>query len=495
MRRQEPPKPSARLSSAERRRPHPHAAARRTEAAALHRLLERRPGLDRDEGLEKDRTRRYDTANGLAADLQRHLNNEPVVARPPSRSYRVRKFVARHRLGVAAAATILLVIVGSAGVIAAQAARVVRERDRATLEAAKATTINEFLQDMLSSADPTATGSRTVTVVDALAAAERRLETALLTQPEVASALRRTLASTYRGLGDWAHAEKILRASVEKNRTSGRRQDLALDLGDLGSVLRDGGKYDEALGAEREAIDLARGSGVAPRIIANFQFVLAETLRQRGDHDAAQDLAGQVLDELTKTLGPDSVELGPSQRQLAQIANDKGDFALAERLYQQSLETERRHRGPRHPKTVGVLNDLGTIYIEKNEFDKALATYQEITSIQRETLGNAHPELASSLENLANVLYRMKRYSEATALLEEVLTIRKQAFGEDSMQVARTTFNLGMVYTTVGDLTKADQMLPVGVARLGRALGPEHPESRRGVPRSVRAAPGTRAAA
>ncbi len=77
--------------------------------------------------------------------------------------------------------------------IAAQAARVVRERDRAALEAAKASSINEFLQEMLSAADPNAAGSRTVTVVSALAAAERRLDTALVAQPEVASALRRTL--------------------------------------------------------------------------------------------------------------------------------------------------------------------------------------------------------------------------------------------------------------------------------------------------------------
>jgi serine/threonine protein kinase/lipopolysaccharide biosynthesis regulator YciM len=472
----DPPKPSARLSSVRADARTRIAASRQTDATTLRRLLERDLDWIALKAIEKDRARRYDTANTLAGDLQRYLSNEPVTARPPSRSYWVRKFVARHRFGVAAAATILLVMVGSAGVIAAQAARVVRERDRATLEAAKATTINEFLQDMLSSADPTATGSRTVTVVDALAAAERRLDTALVTQPEVASALRRTLAGTYRGLGEWAHAEKILRASADKNRASGRRQDLALDLGDLGNVLRDEGKYDEALAAEREAIDIGRGSGVAPERIANFQFVLAETLRQRGEYDAAQQLASQVLDERMKMVGPDSGELGPHQRQLGTIAAAKGDFALAERLYQQSLETERRHRGPRHPRTVGVLNDLGAMYIEKGEFEKALATYQEITSIQRETLGNAHPELASSLENLANVQYRMKRYPEATGQLEEVLTIRKQAFGEESMPVARTTFNLGMVYTTVGDLAKADQTLPDGVARLRRALGSEHPD-------------------
>ena len=56
--------------------------------------------------LEKDRTRRYETANGLAADVQRYLNNEPVVARPPSRLYRLRKLARRHQGAVLAAAAV-----------------------------------------------------------------------------------------------------------------------------------------------------------------------------------------------------------------------------------------------------------------------------------------------------------------------------------------------------------------------------------------------------
>ncbi len=59
--------------------------------------------------LEKDRTRRYDTANGLAMDLKRHLSNEPVVARPPSRLYQFQKTMRRHKFGFAAAAGLIAV--------------------------------------------------------------------------------------------------------------------------------------------------------------------------------------------------------------------------------------------------------------------------------------------------------------------------------------------------------------------------------------------------
>jgi serine/threonine protein kinase/tetratricopeptide (TPR) repeat protein len=81
--------------------------------------------------LEKDRTRRYETANGLAVDLQRHLNNEPVVARPPSSVYRMRKFVRRNKLSVVAAAAIVLAILLGIGLATVGFFRARTERNRA----------------------------------------------------------------------------------------------------------------------------------------------------------------------------------------------------------------------------------------------------------------------------------------------------------------------------------------------------------------------------
>src|SRR5262249_12525764 len=69
--------------------------------------------------LEKDRTRRYETANGFAADVLRHLAHEPVVAAPPSRAYRMRKFVRKHRGAVIAASLVLLALLGGLAAVAA----------------------------------------------------------------------------------------------------------------------------------------------------------------------------------------------------------------------------------------------------------------------------------------------------------------------------------------------------------------------------------------
>ena len=134
IRESEPPKPSARWRTLAEAEQTTVARLRGTLPAQLSGLL--RGDLDWIvmRCLEKDRTRRYDTANGLAMDIQRHLRNEPVVARPPSTAYLLQKLIRRHRVGFAAAAAVLAVVILGAITTAAQATRALRaERDQTAL--------------------------------------------------------------------------------------------------------------------------------------------------------------------------------------------------------------------------------------------------------------------------------------------------------------------------------------------------------------------------
>jgi len=120
IREDEPKRPSTRLSALEMAEATTLSKHRREKLPALINLV--RGDLDWIvmKCLEKDRTRRYETANGLASDLARHLNNEPVIARPPSPTYKVSKFVRRNKLAVAAGAAVLLALMlglGSATVM------------------------------------------------------------------------------------------------------------------------------------------------------------------------------------------------------------------------------------------------------------------------------------------------------------------------------------------------------------------------------------------
>ena len=201
---------------------HRIAAARRTDTVTLRRSLERDLDWIALKAIEKDRTRRYDTANTLAADLQRHLNDEPVSARPPSRRYRLGKFVAasprgRRRRGDPRADRRLRH--RDPDSVRAGAART-RPRDVGGCEGADHQRLPAGHAELRESL----TGSRTVTVVEALTAANAGSTAAWFATGDC-RCCSPNVGMTYEGLGEYARAERILREAVDKSRASGRLQD------------------------------------------------------------------------------------------------------------------------------------------------------------------------------------------------------------------------------------------------------------------------------
>src|SRR5262249_38394857 len=133
IREEDPPRPSTRLSESKDSLPS-ISALRHTEPAKLTKLVRGELDWIVMKALEKDRNRRYETANGLAMDVQRYLADEPVLACPPSAGYRLRKFAWRYRRGLAAAGAFVLLLV--AAVVALTIALVAVDRERQQKEAA-----------------------------------------------------------------------------------------------------------------------------------------------------------------------------------------------------------------------------------------------------------------------------------------------------------------------------------------------------------------------
>jgi eukaryotic-like serine/threonine-protein kinase len=141
----EPPAPGLRYASLDAAAQTQIATLRDTEPASLRRQLRGELDWVVMRALEKDRDRRYETANGLTRDLERFLANEPVAASPPSRAYRARKFVRRHRAGVAFAAVVAVLLIGFAGAMGVQAERVARARDLAVVRQGQAEDLIGFM--------------------------------------------------------------------------------------------------------------------------------------------------------------------------------------------------------------------------------------------------------------------------------------------------------------------------------------------------------------
>ena len=188
---------------------------RGTDPPSLTRQLRGDPDAVVLKALEKDRKRRYGSPSELAADLGRYLRNEPVAAHPPSAWYRARKYIRRHRLGVAMAAAAVLLLAGFAVREIVQLQRITQERDHATRERDRADRITEFMINMFKVSDPSKARGNTVTARDVLDKASSDINVSLRDEPEVQAQLEQVMARTYANLGLYSRAHELGKAALD----------------------------------------------------------------------------------------------------------------------------------------------------------------------------------------------------------------------------------------------------------------------------------------
>ena len=266
IREEEPPKPSTRLSTAEGL---PKiAASRASEPRKLTGLVKGELDWVVMKALEKDRNRRYDTANDLAADIQRYLHNETVQACPVSAMYRFRKFARRHKFGVAASVAVAVaVLVGVAGTTAGMI-WALRERKTAQASAVHAETeavrseqVAQFLKDMLKGVAPSVALGRDTTmlreIVDQTAG---RVDRDLKDQPEVQIELLQTLGQVYLDLALYKEAEETARENLRLAHLHLGEENLAVadSMKQLGRALFFLRRLDESETVTRQAISMER---------------------------------------------------------------------------------------------------------------------------------------------------------------------------------------------------------------------------------------------
>ncbi|HEY6929035.1 MAG TPA: serine/threonine-protein kinase [Thermoanaerobaculia bacterium] len=428
--------------------------------------------------LEKEPDRRYASADALGEDIERYLANEPILAHPPSTGYQIRKLVSRHRASVATAAAFFLLVVAAAVTLGIQAGKIRRERDRAELEAARATAINQFLQKTLGAADPWQRGSRGVTLVDALKQSEKQVHGSFAGQPLVEADVLETIGATYSSLGEYADAERLLRSALKIRVTAeGRETDgVAETLTALGQVLQIKRNADESEKLLREALALReKRQGRRSAETAGALNELARTLVNKGAYPEAEKLGLEGLQIRERIFGPNSSQVAESLRMLGSLYTEQNEW-------KRTTEVESRQiailRGLHEdgPMLASALNDLAVAQTQLGDFDAAEKTFAESLQIEGRVFGEDHPEYASALENLGNVWYRKGEYAKTAEQLEKVLAIRRKALGDDAEPVARTTANLATVYGASGNDAAALPKYQEAEKRLTQFLGPDHPD-------------------
>ncbi|MGO9829506.1 MAG: tetratricopeptide repeat protein [Myxococcaceae bacterium] len=433
----EPPRPSAKLNSLGKGAVK-SAGNRRSDPLALRHQLEGDLDAITMKALEKDRARRYGTPSEFAADVGRHLRNEPVVARPPSTAYRVGKYIKRHRLGVGVASGLIALLVAFAVAMGVEAQRIAVERDRANRERVASDKVSAFLVKMLINLKPEALGSALWKDLHQRVAAGRRAQGA--SQKEVNSAL----------------------ASLDETLSVVNPTETAVHLLDE-QILRSAG----------ETVEKEMGS--EPRIAGSLEGTLAEAYSNLGLYKQWEHHAQRSVELRTRALGLENPATLRSMANLASAYDAQGRYADAEKLNRETLEVRRRVLGPEHTDTLASMNNLAVVYGEEQHFAEAEKLYGEVLEARRRVLGPEHLDTLQPMNNLAALYYFQGRYADAEKLNIETLEISRKVLGPENPQTLFSMSNLASTYEAEGRLPEAEKLHHDGLELGGRTLGPDHP--------------------
>ena len=277
--------------------------------------------------LEKDRNRRYETANGFAMDVQRYLADEPVLACPPSAGYRLHKLIRRNKGSIVAVSLVLFSMLAGTVVSVWQAVRADQERRIAETREAETKAVLQFVENkVFAAARPEGQAGglgRNVTLRRALEAALPFVDQSFPEQPLIEARLRRTLAVSFANLGEAT---------------------IAADQAERAWTL-----YSQHLGPDH------------PDTLSSMS-TLASSYAGLGRQADALKLYERTLTLMKAKLGPDDPKTLATMNNLANSYAALGRQADALKLHEETLALKKAKLGPDHPSTLGSMNNLALTY-------------------------------------------------------------------------------------------------------------------------------------
>jgi tetratricopeptide (TPR) repeat protein len=471
---EEPPRPSARLSASDSL---PSLAAQRQlEPVRLTRLVRGELDWIVMKCLEKNRSRRYETANGLARDVERYLADESVEACPPSVGYRLNKFVRRYRGAVLAASTIFLLLVAGIagttwGLIRADRARKAEANraegeKRANAQAQKLLIQiekgSEILASVFGDLDPRAEEKegRPLRAIlgDRLDRAAADLEGDAIGDPLVVANLQDRLGRTYRALGhaDKANSLFTKALAIRRAQLGASHPDTLAIMSQQAMALRDLGELNDAISLYehvRDAQILRLGADHRDTLVTEDNLGMAYW--KAGKWNDASALLEQVRDRLLKKFGPDDTQTVDVLDDLSAVYATVGKAEDAVILAQAVRDAHVKRYGIDHYLSILSLNSLASRYQAVGKMTQALALFEEARDGIVPKLGAEHPTSLKILDNLARMYRVMGRSAEAVSLAEQVRDARAMTLGPFHPDTIYTLDNLGNAYLAAGEPEKA----------------------------------------
>jgi len=482
--------------------------------------------------LEKDKTRRYASAAGLAADIRRYLNDEPITAHPPSALYQLQKLARRNRTAVAGILAVFFVLVAGVIVSSVESLRAkhaevsarqaevqaesqrdravvaereatdardralkaevqskrerdkaVAERRRADNEAATATAISNFLQnDLLQQASavgqgPGAKANPNITVRTVLDRAAGRIGKRFVERPQVEGSIEATIGTAYWNIGVLGAAKEHLERALQLlRRTLGDDNAATLAVAEtLGETYRSAGDYRQAESLLHDTVDAyVRSRGADDPGTLKAMGALAGVYVMEGKMAEAQTLLTDVLARDRRVLGEDNETTLDTMGVLARVDFMSGKLTETEQLLLAVIAGQKRTFGPEHPYTINTMNNLAVLYQREGRYADAEKLYAKVIDIRRRVEGPDHPETLNSLNNLG-VLYAVEgKYAQAEALYDQVLKMWRKQLGPDHPRTLSVMSNLAVLKLGQRKYAEAEALAKSVLDTRTRVLGAEH---------------------
>ena len=474
----DPPRPSTRLSQ-QRGEASQAAAARRAEPLTLAGTLKGDLDWITMKALEKDRTRRYGSVSELAADVRRHIMSEPVLARPATAAYRAARFVRRHRFGVAAAVAILVLLLSSTIVMAVQARRIARERDRANGEAETAKQIASFLVGLFDVAKPSEVTANSITARQILDKGADRIRRDLQARSATRGTLLATMGDVYNSVGLYESAQALLEESLEDRSAvfGGRSAEAADGLFRLAGVLGRRGKLADAERYARSALDIRRELfGMEHPDVASSLSQVGWLVAAKGDYTGAEVMLRDALRMQRRLTPAPDIRTARTLTALASALFERGDFEEAERLFREAMELYVTLLGSGHPEALGQADNVASTMMMRGRYAEAEALYRTNMTDTARTLGKEHPDMTVVWMNIGAAQYLQKKYADAEVSYRQSLAIARKAFAGDHKSIADVLMNLGEAASAQGQHAAAEALLLEAISMHRRLLGSDHPQ-------------------
>jgi serine/threonine protein kinase/tetratricopeptide (TPR) repeat protein len=432
------------------------ASDRQTSSNELVRTLEGDLDWITMTALEKDRERRYGSPLDMLADIDRHLHDEAVLARPPSGLYRARKFIRRHRTGVLATAFSVVALIVGLALATVGFVRAKKSERMAIEQAESAQRVSGVLESIFNTMNPGSQAGQFISPQEILQHGSRTISDSLRDQPVVRARLMSTMGNVATNLGYFEMADTFLAHALAAQRQAlgNDHPDVARTLFTMGWQAYWLGDYDRSLAHFSEASSILE-EAPADRLGLNATTAMGLLMSLNGDEDGAREVLDQVLKISRSSFGPNDTLVSDVLLFSGNLHFNAGDREVAGREWEEAVSIRRAAYGPDHQQYAFAITNLARYLRASKRLDESAELLSRAIEIFERTYGPDHPALAHTLAARGSTLRAMEDFDDSVVHFQRAVAIIEEQFDPDHPDLSWIKRGLTRTYLRNDDFEAA----------------------------------------